>query len=412
MRVSVFGLGYVGCVTAAALARQGHKVVGVDVNPDKVGLIAAGQCPIVEPDLPPLIAETVAAGSLRATASVADAVRHSEISLICVGTPGKPNGSLNLEHVFRVAEMIGRELAGVEHYHVVVLRSTVLPGTLDKVSDILASGSGKLPGSDFGVCNNPEFLREGTALVDYFKPAYTTVSTAETMKYCSNAFHALKVAFANEIGALCKTQGVDSRAVMDLLTRDRKLNISPAYLRPGFAFGGSCLPKDLRALAYLAKATDVATPLISAILTSNQEHMRRAIDLVLESGKHRVGILGLSFKANTDDLRESPMVALVEALIGKGIDVRVFDPNVQLARLIGANKSFIQEKLPHISQLIAEDASQLLDHAELLVLGTDAPEYREVVRRARPDQAIIDLVGGTRAEPRGSLPAAVTDLCG
>src|SRR5215218_2176261 len=378
MKVSVFGLGYVGSVSAASFAADGHEVVGVDVNADKVAAVNAGKSPIVEPGLDEQLADAVAQGRLRATTDTADAVASTEVSLLCVGTPSRKNGSLDLTYLERVATQIGAELARKAAYHVVVIRSTVLPGTThDVVIPALERASGKKYGEGFGVSVNPEFLREGTALKDFRKPPLTLVGhnhaadaaptkalydsvdaplfatsirVAEMMKYTSNTWHAVKVVFANEIGNLCKKMNVDSHEVMDIFCRDEKLNLSPYYLKPGFAFGGSCLPKDVRALQYRAKEMDVELPRISQILPSNKAQIQHALDQVLETGKKKVGLLGFSFKAGTDDLRESPIVILAEALLGKGYHLCIYDKNVSLARLVGANRTYINEQIPHLSR--------------------------------------------------------------
>ncbi len=420
MRVSVFGLGYVGCVSAASFAADGHEVVGVDVNPDKVAAVNRGSSPVVEPGLDELLARAAAERRLRATTDTADAVRSTEVSLVCVGTPSRRNGSLDLTYLERVCEAIGRELAGIDHYHVVVIRSTVLPGTTHElVIPTLERASGKKYGETFGVSVNPEFLREGTALKDFRKPPLTLVGhnhaadasgtialyqsidaplvstsirVAEMMKYTSNTWHALKVCFANEIGNLCKRLGVDSHEVMDVFCRDEKLNLSSYYLKPGFAFGGSCLPKDVRALQYRAKEVDVELPVISQILPSNRRQIQEALDQILETGKKKIGLLGFSFKAGTDDLRESPLVILAEALLGKGLSLSIYDRNVSLARLVGANKDYIERQIPHLSSLLCNTIDEVIDAAELIVVGNQSPEFAEAVTRCRREQIIIDLV--------------------
>jgi len=431
MKVSVFGLGYVGSVSAASLAADGHEVVGVDVNADKVASINAGRSPIVEPGLGDLLSRGVAQGRLRATTSTEDAIRSSEVSLLCVGTPSRRNGSLDLTYLERVCQQIGAALRDQPAYHVVVVRSTVLPGTThDVVIPALERESGKTYGDGFGVSMNPEFLREGTALKDFRRPPLTVVGhnhaadasgtialyqaidaplvstsirVAEMMKYTSNAWHALKVCFANEIGNLCKKVGVDSHEVMDIFCRDEKLNLSAYYLKPGFAFGGSCLPKDVRALQYRAKEVDVELPLIQSILPSNRLQIQHAIDEVLDTGKQNVGILGFSFKAGTDDLRESPIVILAEALLGKGRSLRIYDKNVSLARLVGANKDYIEKQIPHLSSLLCNTVNEVIDGSDVIVVGNAAPEFTEGVTACRPDQIIIDLV---RLPVSGSLLAA------
>jgi len=420
MKVSVFGLGYVGCVSAAALAGDGHEVVGIDVNPDKVDAVNRGHSPIVEPGLHEAVGAAARAGRLRATTSTAEAVRESEVSLLCVGTPSRRNGSLDLQYLSRVSEQIGDALRDKAGYHVVVVRSTVLPGTThDVVIPALERHSGKRYGEDFGVAVNPEFLREGSALNDFREPPITLVGhnhaadaaatiglydgvnaplvttgirVAEMMKYASNTWHALKVAFANEIGTACKQFEIDSHEVMDIFCQDAKLNLSSYYLKPGFAFGGSCLPKDVRALQYRAKEADLHLPVIQSIMRSNQVHVQRAIDEIVETGRKRVGLLGFSFKAGTDDLRESPLVILAEALLGKGFQLRIFDRNVSLARLVGANRRYIEEQIPHLSALLGSTIEEVIDESDVVVIGNASPEFGEAVLRCRPDQVVLDLV--------------------
>jgi GDP-mannose 6-dehydrogenase len=420
MRVSVFGLGYVGCVSAASFAGDGHEVVGVDVNDDKVAAINAGRSPIVEPGLDELLARCSAEGRLRATTDTAEAIRDSEVSLLCVGTPSRKNGSLDLTYLERVSEQVGAALKHKPDYQVVVVRSTVLPGTThDVVIPALERESGKKYGEGFGVSVNPEFLREGTALKDFRKPPLTLVGhnhaadasgtialyqsidaplvstsirVAEMMKYTSNTWHALKVVFANEIGNLCKKLNVDSHEVMDIFCRDEKLNLSPYYLKPGFAFGGSCLPKDVRALQYRAKEMDVELPLISQILPSNKAQIQNALDQVLDAGKKKVGLLGFSFKAGTDDLRESPIVILAEALLGKGVSLCIYDKNVSLARLVGANKDYIEKQIPHLSSLLCNSIDEVIEKSEVIVVGNQAPEFADAIKQCRADQIVIDLV--------------------
>jgi GDP-mannose 6-dehydrogenase len=419
-RVSVFGLGYVGAVSVACLADHGHDVVGVDVNPDKVDAIAAGRSPIVEPGLAELLRRGVAAGRIRATTDTALAVRDTGVSLVCVGTPSQPNGSLDLGYVRRVCEAIGAALAGKPDFHVVVARSTMLPGSTEEVVvPALESRSAKRRGRDFAVCFNPEFLREGSSLADFAAPPFTVIGSdderaseavralyarvqaplavvpirvAEMLKYACNAFHGLKVVFANEIGNLCKQQGIDSHAVMDLFCRDHKLNLSPYYLKPGFAFGGSCLPKDLRALLYHGRQLDTRTPTLESILPSNERQIDIAYQMVRRTGCRRIGVLGFSFKAGTDDLRESPMVALIEMLIGKGYEVRVYDRSVSLANLMGANRAFIEQEIPHIGKLMRERIQDVLAESELLVIGNRAEEFKDALAQVRPDQIVLDLV--------------------
>ena len=420
MKVSVFGLGYVGSVSAASFASDGHQVVGVDVNPDKVHAVNEGRSPIVEPGLDDLLARGVAEGRLRATSDTAEAVHATEVSLLCVGTPSRKNGSLDLTYLERVAAQVGAALRDKTDYHVVVVRSTVLPGTTHEVViPALERESGKTYGEGFGVSVNPEFLREGTALKDFRKPPLTLVGhnhaadaggtialyqaidaplvstsirVAEMTKYTSNAWHALKVCFANEIGTLCKRLDIDSHDVMDVFCRDEKLNLSPYYLKPGFAFGGSCLPKDVRALQYRAKEVDVDLPVISSILPSNRLQIQHAFDQVMETGKQKIGLLGFSFKAGTDDLRESPIVILAEALLGKGRSLCIYDRNVSIARLVGTNKAYIDGQIPHLSSLLCESIEDVIDRSEVIVVGNRSPEFPDALRRARADQIVIDLV--------------------
>jgi GDP-mannose 6-dehydrogenase len=422
MRVSIFGLGYVGCVSAARLAEAGHQVIGVDVNPEKVAMVNAGISPIVEPGLEALLAFTVNSGRLRATVSAPEAIAGSDMALICVGTPGYANGQLNVDVMRNLCGEIGRELHHRDQPFVVVVRSTVLPGTLeDVVIPALRAGMQRRHRSCLRVAVNPEFIREGSALQDFLQPPFTlvgcqdeetagrlrelyanvdapfvhtSIKTAEMIKYTSNTFHALKVCFANEVGDVCEAFGVNPQEVMRIFRLDRKLNVSEAYLKPGFAFGGSCLPKDIRALTYAARSVDVDLPLIGRILESNEAQIRRAVDSVLATRKRRIGVIGLSFKPGTDDLRESPMVTLVETLIGKGLDVRILDHNVSLARLTGANRRYIEEEIPHISSLMCSEAADLLNHAELLVVGNTGEQTEQALAAADPDVEVIDLTRG------------------
>ena len=427
MRISVFGLGYVGSVSAACLAARGHEVVGVDVNPTKVELLTRGRAPVVEERIGELTAEVVRSGALRATTDVAEAVATTEVSLVCVGTPSAANGSLATTYLERVAEQIGAVLADLDRWHTVVFRSTMLPGTcMGQLVPILEKSSGKTAGVDFGVAVNPEFLREGSSVRDFFEPPKTVigeldpisadqvaamyaglpgevfrvpVAVAEMTKYADNSFHALKIAFANELGAVCRALGVDSHRMMDVFLADRKLNVSPAYLRPGFAFGGSCLPKDLRGLVYAAHRADVSVPLLSHVLPSNEEHLRRALDLVTMSGRRRIGLFGLSFKPGTDDLRESPLVELAERLLGKGYDVRIYDANVALSRLMGANRDFIESRLPHIGDLLSTSVDEVFEHAEICVVGCRDQAVLDAL--ATPgDRLVVDLVRLPDADER------------
>jgi len=425
MKLSVWGLGYVGTVSAGCLAQEGHEVIGVDSEPAKVDLINAGKPPIIEKDIGQIIERQVAAGRLSATTEASVAVRQTDLFLICVGTPSRSNGDIELKYVRRVCEEIGTALRDHQGAPVVVIRSTMLPGTMrEVVIPTLETFSGRRAGAEFGVCINPEFLREGTAVHDFFNPPKTVIGefnrasgdllanlyariaapliradieTAEMVKYADNAWHALKVGFANEIGNLCKGVGVDSHRVMDIFCQDTKLNLSPYYLKPGFAFGGSCLPKDLRALLYKAKTLDLSLPILAAILPSNELQVERAMRSVIEKGSKKVGILGFSFKAGTDDLRESPVVELTERLIGKGYDLRVYDANVRLAAIHGANRDYILNHIPHISRLMTQSIDEVLDHADTIVIGNAAPEFRDVPKRLNDGQTVIDFVRVTES---------------
>ncbi len=420
MRVSVFGLGYVGTVSAGCLAHDGHEVVGVDSLATKVDLINRGQSPIVEVDIGEIIAATARAGRLRATSDPVQAIRETELSFVCVGTPSQANGNLDLKYIRRICEQIGQALKTKTARHTVVIRSTILPGTMRSiVIPTLEEFSGKKAGVDFGVCNNPEFLREGSAVKDFRSPPKTVigeldkasgdmltklyekleaplirtdVESAEMVKYVDNSWHALKIGFANEIGNLCKSFGIDAHAVMNIFCQDRKLNISSAYLLPGFAFGGSCLPKDLRALSYQAKMHDLHLPILTSILPSNEMQITRGQQLIMEKGHTRVGVLGFSFKAGTDDLRESPMIEIIERLIGKGYDLRIYDKNVNIASLVGANRDFILNHIPHISKLMVGDIDAVLNHAQTVVIGTKDPDFKRVPERLREGQLLVDFV--------------------
>src|SRR5580658_2697316 len=433
MKVAVFGLGYVGVVSAACLARDGHRVMGIDPNPVKVDFVSRGKSPIVEPVLESLIEAAVTGDRLVASADHAAAVAHSEILMVCVGTPGQPNGSLDLTYVRRIVQQIGEQLAVTADYKAVVIRSTLLPGSMQSVViPLLEQYSGKTAGKDFGVCINPEFLREGTAIYDYDRPPKTVIGasderaaalvrelyaalsapliltslrTAEMVKYIDNSWHALKVTFANEVGRLCKAMGVDARHVMRLFCMDTKLNVSSAYLRPGFAFGGSCLPKDVRALTYQGRLLDVDTPVLGSILRSNQVHIAHALSMIRATGRRRVGLLGLSFKEGTDDLRESPIVTLAEQLIGKGYELLVYDKNVRLASLLGANREYILNHIPHIGRLMVDQPEQLFEHADVLVVASASAEFAELLRGLPPGKCVIDLVGvWNAAEDKGTSP--------
>lgn len=419
MKVAVFGLGYVGSVSAACLARRGHEVTGVDTNPAKVDMLEAGAPPVLEPGLAELTSTEAGAGRLSATTDALAAVTASEISVICVGTPSGNNGSLGLDAVERVARSIGEALPRCAGRHTVLVRSTVLPGTTEQVVlPLLEAASGLKGGVDFGVAVNPEFLREGTAIADFDDPPKTVIGeldersgdtaaalyqglsapifrvplrVAEMAKYVDNAFHATKVAFANEIGALCRAFEIDSHEVMAPFLADRKLNISEAYLRPGFAFGGSCLPKDLRALVHAARHADVDVPLLESVLPSNTRHLERTVEIVLSLGRRRVGLFGLAFKPGVDDLRESPLVALAEVLLGKGYDLRIHDPAVSVSKLVGANRQYMLEHVPHLAELLVDDVRGVLDHAEVCIVAARSPEAVAAIASAG-DRHVVDLV--------------------
>lgn len=418
--ISVFGLGYVGCVSLACFADSDHHVIGVDINPIKVAMVNKGCSPIIEDGLTELLEKGVNGGRVRATTNVKDAIHDSDVSIICVGTPSRRNGSLNTDYISRVSQEIGRFLAEKERYHLVAVRSTLLPGTCEElIIPTLEQASGKKAGQDFGICYNPEFLREGSSLKDFAYPPYTVIGgddewatdqlralyamidaplvvvpfkVAEMIKYASNAYHALKISFANEIGNICKQLEIDSHQLMDLFCQDIKLNISSAYLKPGFAFGGSCLPKDLRAILYHCRHLDVRAPVLEAILPSNEHQIDLAFQMIRRSGRKRVGALGFSFKAGTDDLRESPMVELIERLIGKGYEVSVYDKYVSLANLQGANRAYINEQIPHIACLMADSVGMVLEKSDVIVIGNNNPDFREAVNGFNDNHKVIDLV--------------------
>jgi GDP-mannose 6-dehydrogenase len=420
MVISIFGLGYVGTVSMACLADNGYEVIGVDINPTKVDFINEGKSPVIEAGVTELLRKGVDSGLIRATTDATEAVLASDMSVICVGTPSNPNGSLNLTYVNRVCEQIGTAMTHKPNRHTVIVRSTILPGcTEDLVIPILEKVSGKRAGEDFGVCFNPEFLREGSSISDYYDPPFTIIGTddeyagnaikdlysmidapvwvvpfkeAEIIKYASNAFHGLKVTFANEIGDICKKQNIDSHQVMEIFCQDKKLNLSPYYLKPGFAFGGSCLPKDLRALLYHARHLDLDLPVLEAILPSNQQQIELAYEMIKRTSCKWVGVLGFSFKAGTDDLRESPIVELIEKIIGKGYQVKVYDKNVSLAHLVGANRAYIEQEIPHIASLMTDSIETVLDSSEVIIIGNNSPEFSNVLSRLRDDQILIDLV--------------------
>lgn len=420
MKISIFGLGYVGTVSAGCLANDGHEVVGVDPIQTKVDLINRGLTPIIEVEIGEIIAENVRSGRLRAVADPVDAVQKTDLSFVCVGTPSQSNGNLDLRFIRRICEQIGEALRHKAPRHTVVIRSTVLPGTMHEiVIPVLEEFSGKKAGADFGVCHNPEFLREGSAVRDFKEPPKTVIGeldevsgsllaklyekldaplirtsleVAEMVKYVDNCWHALKIGFANEIGNISKVLGIDAHQVMKIFCQDRKLNISPAYLLPGFAFGGSCLPKDLRALTYKARSKDLHLPILGSILPSNEMQVNRGLQLIMEKGNKRVGILGFSFKSGTDDLRESPVIEVIERLLGKGYELRIYDKNVNVASLVGANRDFILNRIPHISRLMVDEVDAVLDHAQTVVIGNKDPEFQTVPDKLRDGQSVVDFV--------------------
>jgi GDP-mannose 6-dehydrogenase len=437
MKISIFGLGYVGAVSLACLARDGHSVIGVDVDKAKLDLIRAGRTPVVEEGMVELMSRVAASGKVTVTTDAVQAVLDSEISLISVGTPSAPNGSQDQSAILKLAHELGRAIRDKTASHVFVFRSTLVPGTVEEVlRPIVERESGKQEGKDFHFCFQPEFLREGTSIRDYDRPPFTVVGAssegafaklrelfghlpcefhatsiraAEMVKYCCNNFHALKITFANETARLCEALGVDAFQVMDLVCKDRQLNISPAYLKPGFAFGGSCLPKDLRATLYLAKTRDVELPMLGNVLQSNRFHIDHAIAKVLSSGRRRVGMIGLSFKTGTDDLRESPLVLIAEQFIGKGLSLLVYDPEVHLSRLLGANRRFIEQHVPHIGSLMHEDIESVISASDILVVGLSGPAIFEALKRhVRDDQIVLDLVNIPQPE---TMRGQVVGLC-
>ncbi len=420
-RISIFGLGYVGAVSLACLARDGHQVIGVDIDPVKLDLIRSRKSPILEEGIQELMRDVVDSGRVTVTSDAAQAMRDTELSFVCVGTPSSANGSQDLGAILRLAEQIGAALRRKQGFHTIVIRSTVQPGTVEeKITPILERASGRQAGVDFGVCFQPEFLREGSSIRDYDHPPYTIVGgdceaavnavrevfqhldarflitnirVAEALKMSCNAFHALKITFANEIGRVSQALGIDSHEVMRLVCADQRLNISPAYLKPGFAFGGSCLPKDLRALTSIARQNDIELPMLSSLLVSNRVHIDHAVDKILKLGRPKVGMLGLSFKTGTDDLRESPLVLVAKRLIGEGCEVRIFDPEVQLSRLLGANRSYIDAHIPHLKSLMCPGLAEMVEPSEVILVGLQQAALNDaLLARVRPDHYLIDLV--------------------
>ena len=420
MKISVFGMGYVGCVTSACFAEMGHKVLGVEPNPLKVDLINSGKSPIVEKDLDVLIAKVVQNGSFRATEDWAQAIKESELALVCVGTPSRFNGSIDLNYVQRVCEQIGTALAQRPGRFTVVIRSTVMPGTMDSlVIPTIEKASGKKAGRDFGLCMHPEFLREGTSIHDFYNPPKTVIGqydeesgqalaglyngipgpiirtelkVAEMVKYADNCFHAVKVTFANEIGNICKEAGIDSHAVMNIFCQDAKLNLSPYYLKPGFALGGSCLPKDLRAITHEARAMGLDIPMLNAVIESNNRQISRVVNKLVGYKGRSLGFLGLSFKGGTDDLRSSPIVEVIESMLGKGFNIKIYDQHVSLARLMGANKEYIEKEIPHLSKLMCGSAKELVEQSDVVVVSHRDEIFRQALDFLKSGQVLIDLV--------------------
>jgi GDP-mannose 6-dehydrogenase len=420
MKISVFGLGYVGVVSAACFAQMGHEVIGVDPNVKKVDMINNGQCPIVEKEIDEIIRNVVENNRLTATSDWIEAVTNSDIAIVCVGTPSNNNGSLTLSYIERVSMHIGAAIKEKDNYFTVVIRSTIFPGTIENtIIPILEKESCKKVGKDFGVSMNPEFLREGSSVYDFYNPpkivvgefdaksgeqiielyksidttlVRTNIKSSEMIKYADNSFHALKVVFANEIGNICKKLSIDSHEVMDIFCLDEKLNLSPYYLKPGFAFGGSCLPKDLRVINYEAKQMDLNTPVLNSILDSNIKQIQLVVDKLINFKGSVLGFMGLSFKGGTDDMRESPLVEVIETMLGKGFSIKIFDRNVSVAKLIGANKEYIEKEIPHISSLLCSSPEELIKGSDVIIFGNHGEEFEDALALINKDQVVIDLV--------------------
>ncbi|MDF9797683.1 GDP-mannose 6-dehydrogenase [Catalinimonas alkaloidigena] len=419
MKISVFGLGYVGAVSCACFAKLGHQVIGVDVSELKIKLINSGKSPIVEKDLDEYIEEGINNGNITATNNVENAVHNSEISIVCVGTPSQINGNIDLTYIYRVCSEIGEAIKTKNGFHTVVIRSTVVPGTIKQCAQIIEDASGKKHEVDFGVASNPEFLRESTAIEDFWNPPYSIIGTlskqsekklvelysdidapiytlkpeeSEMIKYANNNFHAVKVTFANEIGNICKELGVDGQKVMEVVSSDNKLNLSPYYMKPGFAFGGSCLPKDVRGLNYRAKTLDLKTPLLSSLMNSNNYQVERGLQMVYKTGKRKIGFLGFAFKAGTDDLRESPVVEIIETLLGKGYALSLYDSNILLSRLMGKNKDYLTGHIPHINRVLKDSVEDVINESDVIVFGNKSEEFKQALQNISEDKIIIDLV--------------------
>jgi GDP-mannose 6-dehydrogenase len=419
MKISIFGLGYVGVVSCACFAKAGHEVIGVDISQHKVDLINSGKSPIIEKDLEEYIGQGVNDNLIRATTDVVDAVMNTDVSIICVGTPSQMNGNIDLTYIYQVCYQIGEVLKGKDSFHTLLIRSTVIPGTVAECTSIIEETSGKKHDVDFGFGSNPEFLREGTAVHDFQHPPYTIAGTtsekvadsiremyatvegavyilkpeeSEMIKYANNNFHAMKITFANEIGNICKELGVDGHVVMDIVSKDKKLNLSSYYLKPGFAYGGSCLPKDVRGLNYRARALDLKTPLLNSLNESNAYQIDRGLKLVYDTGKTKIGFLGFAFKADTDDMRESPIITMIETLIGKGFDLALYDSNVLMSKLLGKNKDFVIGRIPHIAKVLRESIKEVIEHSDAIIIGNGSKEFKEAVKGLSDDKIIIDLV--------------------
>jgi GDP-mannose 6-dehydrogenase len=419
MNISIFGLGYVGCVSIGCLAKNGHHVIGVDVSQVKVDQINAGKATIIEKDIDHIIAEQRAKGNIEATTDSKEAILKTDITIVAVGTPSSDKGHLNLNYIFKVAEVAGLALKEKKDFHIIAIRSTIMPGTCDKFATIVEEASGKKRNVDFAIVDNPEFLREGTAVEDYYNPPLTLIGSdnsqaaetvaslyrqlpgeviitdlkiAEIMKYVNNTFHALKISFGNEIGNICSEMGIDSHKVMEIFCKDKQLNISPYYFKPGFAFGGSCLPKDLKGLQTLAHDLYINVPVIDSINKSNELQITRAVDIIQHTQKKRIGFLGLSFKAGTDDLRNSPAVAVVETLLGKGYSVKIYDKHIHLSNLTGTNKVYIDHHIPHLSKLMVKDAEDLIKDVDVIVINNKEQEYLDVLEKAGDEAMIVDMV--------------------
>lgn len=419
MKISVFGLGYVGAVSCACFARMGHHVIGVDVSDLKINLINSGKSPIVEKDLDEYIEDGINTGKISATNNVENAVHNSDISIVCVGTPSQINGNIDLTYIYRVCNEIGEAIKSKDGFHTVVIRSTVVPGTIKQCAQIIEDVSGKKHEQDFGVASNPEFLRESTAIEDFWNPPYTVIGTlckesekqlielyssidapiftlkpeeSEMIKYANNNFHAVKVTFANEVGNICKELGVDGQKVMEVVASDKKLNLSSYYMKPGFAFGGSCLPKDVRGLNYRAKTLDLKTPLLSSLMNSNNYQVERGLQLIYKTGKRKIGFLGFAFKGGTDDLRESPIVEIIETLLGKGYELSLYDSNILLSRLMGKNKDYLTGHIPHINRVLKDSVDDVIKESDIIVFGNKSEEFKQVLTNMPNDKIVIDLV--------------------